>query len=117
MSGHEDCSAGRSQHMGSSGMKRRYGEKKGLGGQKKLKAVIAKTTTRAASGHGVDVRHVQGVMGEGGEVEGLARGEGEGGGGVRYVRIWVTIVKEAGRRARKEESAEHGETAGSKSEG
>lgn len=65
MSGHEDCSAGRCQHMGSSGMKRKYGEKKGLGGQDKLEAVIAKTTARAVGGHGVDVRHVQGVMREG----------------------------------------------------
>lgn len=51
--------------MGSGGMKRKYRGKKGLGGQDKLKAVIAKTTTRAVGGHGVDVRHVPGVMGEG----------------------------------------------------
>lgn len=65
MSRHEDSGAGRCQHMGSSGMKSKYGEEKGLGGQDKLKAVIVKTTTRAAGGHGVDVRHVQGVMGGG----------------------------------------------------
>lgn len=65
MSGREDSSAGRCQRMGSSGMKSKYGEERALGGQDKLKAVIAKTTTRAVGGHGLDVRHVQGVMGEG----------------------------------------------------
>lgn len=39
------------------------------------------------------------------------------GAGGRYVRIWVTILKEVGRRARKEESAEDGETYGSTSDG
>lgn len=44
-------------------MKSRNGDGKGPGGRDRVKVVMAKTTSRAVGGHGMDVRHVPGVGG------------------------------------------------------